>query len=61
LTIGVAIVQISGSGDQHGKDEDAAKASHNRLVGLIAVLFAAVSCMFVLSRHCTNLFDALDG
>jgi UDP-sugar transporter A1/2/3 len=47
LTIGVAIVQISGSGDQHtNKDEDADTASHNRLVGLVAVLCAACTSGF---------------
>lgn len=46
LTIGVAIVQISGSGDQHHKKEDADVASHNRFVGLVAVLCAACTSGF---------------
>ena len=47
LTIGVAIVQVSGSGDQHTKkNEDADTASHNRLVGLVAVLCAACTSGF---------------
>jgi solute carrier family 35 (UDP-sugar transporter), member A1/2/3 len=45
LTVGVAIVQLSGSRDQHTSSEasssSASAEQHNRLVGLIAVLFAA--------------------
>lgn len=45
LTIGVAVVQISNSGDQHThEDEDV--AAHNRLIGLIAVLCAACTSGF---------------
>lgn len=40
-------MQISGSGDQHtNKNEDADTASHNRLVGLVAVLCAACTSGF---------------
>lgn len=46
LTVGVAIVQISGSGDQHHQKEDADTASHNRFVGLVAVLCAACTSGF---------------
>lgn len=47
LTVGVAIVQISGSGDKQADNkEDADVASHNRLVGLIAVLCAACTSGF---------------
>ncbi|CAB9519595.1 UDP-galactose translocator [Seminavis robusta] len=45
LTIGVAIVQISGSGDHH-KEDDAEKAQHNRFIGLVAVLCAACTSGF---------------
>jgi solute carrier family 35 (UDP-sugar transporter), member A1/2/3 len=42
LTIGVAIVQISGSGDHHASSDN----KHNRLVGLGAVLCAACTSGF---------------
>jgi UDP-sugar transporter A1/2/3 len=43
LTVGVAVVQISGSGDQHtSKDTE----SQNRIIGLIAVLCAACTSGF---------------
>jgi len=44
LTVGVAIVQISGSGDKGHKDD--AGESHNRFVGLAAVLCAACTSGF---------------
>ena len=45
--MGVAIVQLSGSGDKHADNkDDADAASHNRLVGLIAVLCAACTSGF---------------
>jgi UDP-sugar transporter A1/2/3 len=43
LTVGVAIVQLSGSSDHHTADEDEDK---NRLVGLVAVLCAACTSGF---------------
>jgi solute carrier family 35 (UDP-sugar transporter), member A1/2/3 len=43
LTVGVAIVQISGSGDQHS---ESAADSRNRLIGLVAVLCAACTSGF---------------
>lgn len=43
LTIGVAIVQVSGSGDYHTHN---AADKHNRLVGLVAVLCAACTSGF---------------
>jgi UDP-galactose transporter len=43
LTIGVAIVQVSGSGDHHTHH---AAEDHNRLVGLMAVLCAACTSGF---------------
>lgn len=54
LTTGVAIVQVSGSGDQHSDHSDhpgepgdaAADNSQNRVVGLIAVLCAACTSGF---------------
>lgn len=46
LTVGVAIVQISGGGDQHHQKEDADTAGHNRFVGLVAVLCAACTSGF---------------
>lgn len=47
LTIGVAIVQLSGSSDQHTTNDSASSAEqHNRLVGLIAVLCAACTSGF---------------
>mmetsp|Transcript_36666 Transcript_36666/g.53866 ORF Transcript_36666/g.53866 Transcript_36666/m.53866 type:complete len:292 (+) Transcript_36666:1-876(+) len=45
LTIGVAIVQISGSGDAHHHAASKADSAH-RLVGLIAVLCAACTSGF---------------
>lgn len=45
LTVGVAIVQISGSGDHHS-DLRSDVDSHNRLVGLVAVLCAACTSGF---------------
>jgi solute carrier family 35 (UDP-sugar transporter), member A1/2/3 len=45
LTIGVAIVQLSGSGDQH-KHQDAAMERQNRFIGLAAVLCAACTSGF---------------
>lgn len=42
LTIGVSIVQISGSQDSHASDAD----KHNRFVGLMAVLCAACTSGF---------------
>lgn len=42
LTIGVAIVQVSGSGDHHASSDN----KHNRLVGLVAVLCAACTSGF---------------
>lgn len=47
LTIGVAVVQLSGSGDQHtsnGGDEQT--ESQNRFIGLVAVLCAACTSGF---------------
>lgn len=45
--MGVAIVQISGSGDKHAENkEDESAANHNRLVGLVAVLCAACTSGF---------------
>lgn len=49
LTFGVAIVQLSGSSDQHTSttsDSAASAEQHNRLVGLIAVLCAACTSGF---------------
>lgn len=59
LTVGVAIVQVSGSGDQHSTHEhhhhaetgvDASKAAtsdaQNRVIGLVAVLCAACTSGF---------------
>jgi len=48
LTVGVAIVQVSGSADKHAAESkaDADAASHNRFVGLIAVLCAACTSGF---------------
>ena len=43
LTIGVAIVQVSGSGDHHTQNQG---DRHNRLVGLVAVLCAACTSGF---------------
>lgn len=45
LTLGVAIVQLSGSADQHAHP-DSAKESRNRWVGTIAVLCAACTSGF---------------
>jgi UDP-sugar transporter A1/2/3 len=44
LTVGVAIVQVSGSGDQNTQNTSSDK--HNRLIGLIAVLCAACTSGF---------------
>jgi UDP-sugar transporter A1/2/3 len=51
LTTGVAVVQISGSGDQHsahgaGTAAAAGESSQNRVVGLVAVLCAACTSGF---------------
>ena len=47
LTAGVAVVQISGSGDQHTSAQgDEAEGNQNRVVGLMAVLFAACTSGF---------------
>lgn len=61
LTVGVAIVQVSGSGDQHSEPNkhdgdqdtvsnnvaaDAENNSHNRMIGLLAVLCAACTSGF---------------
>jgi UDP-sugar transporter A1/2/3 len=58
LTVGVAIVQLSGSSDQHAANSDhsdhhdAARAladqteSHNRFIGLVAVICAACTSGF---------------
>ena len=47
MTVGVAIVQISGSGDKHAENkDDENSANHNRLVGLVAVLCAACTSGF---------------
>lgn len=54
LTIGVAIVQISGSGDQHTsgtekseqQEEDEQQQQQNRIIGLVAVLCAACTSGF---------------
>jgi UDP-sugar transporter A1/2/3 len=50
LTIGVAIVQVSGSGDQHTDkaegETDAESESQNRIMGLVAVLCAACTSGF---------------
>ena len=50
LTVGVAIVQISGSGDQHTNPDSNSTADsqqqHNRIVGLVAVLCAACTSGF---------------
>lgn len=43
LTVGVAIVQVSGSGDKH---HNAETASRHRLIGLVAVLCAACTSGF---------------
>lgn len=43
LTVGVAIVQVSGSGDKH---HNAATDSRHRLIGLVAVLCAACTSGF---------------
>lgn len=45
LTVGVAVVQVSGSGDQHSDASDGENSS-NRVVGLIAVLSAACTSGF---------------
>ncbi|KAL3810417.1 hypothetical protein ACHAXA_005625 [Cyclostephanos tholiformis] len=45
LTIGVAIVQMSGSSDSHNNDASG-KEDRNRLVGLVAVLCAACTSGF---------------
>ena len=42
LTVGVAVVQVSGSGDHHDSTEN----KHSRLVGLFAGLFAACTSGF---------------
>lgn len=44
LTAGVAVVQVSGSGDQHSSNSD--DANKNRMIGLIAVLCAACTSGF---------------
>jgi UDP-sugar transporter A1/2/3 len=44
LTLGVAVVQVSGSGDHHSNSSD--EASKNRTIGLIAVLCAACTSGF---------------
>jgi UDP-sugar transporter A1/2/3 len=50
--VGVAIVQVSGSGDQHTdkaegeSDAEAESESHNRIMGLVAVLCAACTSGF---------------
>lgn len=46
LTIGVAVVQLSGSKDQHHDTEDEAKSNRNRWIGLIAVVCAACTSGF---------------
>jgi UDP-sugar transporter A1/2/3 len=49
LTVGVAIVQISGSGDEHtdkAEGETAESLSQNHIVGLVAVLCAACTSGF---------------
>ena len=51
LTVGVAIVQISGSGDQHTHSDTSSDATdsqqqHNRIIGLVAVLCAACTSGF---------------
>eukprot|EP00550_Attheya_septentrionalis_P011761 CAMPEP_0198304154 /NCGR_PEP_ID=MMETSP1449-20131203/57256_1 /TAXON_ID=420275 /ORGANISM="Attheya septentrionalis, Strain CCMP2084" /LENGTH=416 /DNA_ID=CAMNT_0044006669 /DNA_START=8 /DNA_END=1258 /DNA_ORIENTATION=+ len=46
LTIGVAIVQLSGSGDKHHHVASEDEASRNRMVGLVAVLCAACTSGF---------------
>jgi UDP-sugar transporter A1/2/3 len=50
LTTGVAVVQISGSGDQHSEagstQEEETASSQNRMVGLVAVLCAACTSGF---------------
>ena len=48
LTIGVAIVQVSGSGDQHNTNSanNSSGTDQNRLVGLVAVLCAACTSGF---------------
>lgn len=42
----LAIVEVSGSGDQHSQGENNDESSHNRLVGLVAVLCAACTSGF---------------
>lgn len=51
LTVGVAIVQVSGSGDQHTNSDTTSEAEtkeqqHNRIIGLVAVLCAACTSGF---------------
>jgi UDP-sugar transporter A1/2/3 len=49
LTVGVAIVQVSGSGDQHtdkAEGETDESQSQNRIMGLVAVLCAACTSGF---------------
>ncbi|GKY95327.1 hypothetical protein MPSEU_000494500 [Mayamaea pseudoterrestris] len=44
LTLGVAVVQVSGSGDHHSQSSE--DASKNRTIGLVAVLCAACTSGF---------------
>jgi UDP-sugar transporter A1/2/3 len=46
LTAGVAVVQISGSGDSHTNTQNSDDASKNRMIGLVAVLCAACTSGF---------------
>ena len=46
MTVGVAIVQISGSGDKHAENkDDENSANHNRLVGLVVVVLGKIKMM----------------
>jgi UDP-sugar transporter A1/2/3 len=46
LTVGVAIVQVSGSGDQHSAGQESDTDKQHKLIGLIAVVCAACTSGF---------------